>query len=98
MTSTVTHNVTISGPLLTIAGDVAPTNGIRVDNSAFTLTMNPPTILTRDQTWTNNSTFAGDALIVNGTNNLAGQQVTFDGVGNTLVAGAMGSVGRRLDC
>ena len=45
MTSTVTHNVTILGPLLTIVGNVAPTNGIRVDNSAFTLTMNPPTIL-----------------------------------------------------
>ena len=93
MTSTVTHNVTISGSLLTIAGNVAPTDGIRVDNSAFTLTMNPPTILTRDQTWTNNSTLAGNALIVNGTNNLAGQQVTFDGVGNTLVTGVMGSVG-----
>jgi hypothetical protein len=42
MTSTVTRNVTIRGPLLTIAGNVAPTNGILVDNSAFTLTMNPP--------------------------------------------------------
>ena len=96
MTSTVTHNVTISGPLLTIVGNVAPTNGIRVDNSAFTLTMNPPTILTRDQTWTNNSTFAGNALIVNGINNLAGQQVTFDGVGNTLVTGVMGGSGGSI--
>src|SRR5262249_30566715 len=61
MTSTVTHNVTISGSLLTIAGNVAPTNGIQVDNSAFTLTINAPTILTHDQTWTNNSTLAGNA-------------------------------------
>src|SRR5262249_16874310 len=93
MTSTVTHNVIISGPILTIAGNVAPTHGIQVDNSAFTLTMNPPTILTRAQTWTNNSTLAGNALIVNGTNNLAGQQVTFNGVGNTLVTGVMGGSG-----
>jgi autotransporter-associated beta strand protein len=96
ITSTVTRNVTISGSLLTIAGNVAPTNGIRVDNSAFTLTMNPPTILTRDQTWTNNSTLAGNALIVNGINNLAGQQVTFDGIGNTLVVGVMGGSGGSI--
>ena len=94
MTSTVTRNVTITGAELRING-VAGT-GIQLDNSAFTLTIDANVRVDAAQTWTNNSTLAGNPLTVSGNVNLNNQALTIDGSGNTLISGVIASGGGSI--
>jgi autotransporter-associated beta strand protein len=94
MTSTVTQNVTISGGFQ-LQINAPAGSGIQLDNSAFTLTISTDTLrVQNDQTWTNNSTLAGNSLTVSSpTVNLNGKALTVTGVGNTLISGVMTSGG-----
>jgi autotransporter-associated beta strand protein len=94
MTSTVTQNVTISGAQLQInaVGGI----GIQLDDSPFTLTFTDNVRVQNDQTWTNNSTLAGNSLTVSGAVNLNNSALTINGVGNTLISGVISSGGGSI--